>query len=137
MKLSYIIFNTNANRRQKMKKIMAAAHSIKKAAAKKWDCAESEIIFGICLKMAWKGEKIMGNVIAKCISTIDRVDMIIKDEVKKESGLTTKIWKNRRIYIGKGYIEVIGGEVNIGEVKRAQYMTVYWALKDAGIEFIG
>ena len=31
---------------------MTRAHEIKREAAKKWNCQESEIVFGICLKMA-------------------------------------------------------------------------------------
>lgn len=46
-----------------MKTTMTTAHEIKRNAAAKWNCAESEIVFGICLKMAWKGEKIMADVV--------------------------------------------------------------------------
>ena len=36
---------------------MKRAHEIRKAAAKKWNCKKSEIIFSICLKMAWTETK--------------------------------------------------------------------------------
>lgn len=32
---------------------MKRAHEIRKEAAKKWNCKTSEIIFSICLEMAW------------------------------------------------------------------------------------
>jgi len=40
------------------KNIMAIAWEIRTAAAIKWNCKRSEIVFGICLKMAWNGEEI-------------------------------------------------------------------------------
>ena len=45
-----------------MKNTMKRAHEIRKAAATKWNCKVSEIIFSECLKMAWtetEGERKM------------------------------------------------------------------------------
>jgi hypothetical protein len=36
---------------------MKRAHEIRKQAAKKWNCKTSEIIFSICLEMAWAEKK--------------------------------------------------------------------------------
>lgn len=36
-----------------MKNTMTRAHEIRKEAAKKWNCKISEIVFSICLEMAW------------------------------------------------------------------------------------
>lgn len=46
---------------------MKRAHEIRQEAATKWDCKTSEIIFSICLKMAWsegKGDKMEASMIA-------------------------------------------------------------------------
>jgi len=52
-----------------MKNTMKRAHEIRKKAASKWNCAVSEIIFSICLEMAWaetkKGCDLMNEKIEK------------------------------------------------------------------------
>ena len=40
------------------KNVMAIAWEIRTAAAIKWNCERSEIVFGICLRMAWAGQTI-------------------------------------------------------------------------------
>lgn len=38
---------------------MKRAHEIRKIAARKFNCKVSEIVFSVCLEMAWEGEKLM------------------------------------------------------------------------------
>jgi len=77
-----------------MKKIMQTAHTIKKAASVKWDCAGSEIIFGICLSMAHKGE-----------------------EIKMEIENTNEFWKN-----GQAIIQAIAEKKVAGTEKQMAYI---------------
>ena len=59
-----------------MKKIMTRAHQIRKEAAVKFSCKTSDIIFSICLKMAWSEKMNKETVTAKWI----KEDVICGDE---------------------------------------------------------
>ena len=48
--------------------IMNRAYEIKRQAAKKYNCQESEIIFDLCLKLAWEEKKTKINIDDRLIS---------------------------------------------------------------------
>lgn len=80
-----------------MKKIMTIAHEIKRAAATKWDCAEKEIVFGICLQMAHKGEEIKAAIVNG--NAAERMANLIKGMVsEKESGFKFASGKQEKYY---------------------------------------
>lgn len=68
---------------------MKKAHNIRKAAAEKWNCKVSEIVFSECLKMAWRGEELKEKSFEEKV--------LSSKEVKKFN-----VWEKgnvRRIYI--------------------------------------
>lgn len=103
---------------------MKRAHEIRKEAAAKWNCKTSEIIFSICLKMAWaetkavkmeQGEefhawiqKMNGeDVYSSTITVIEE-----KETAVKLAGLSNRD-KNRSYWISKKNIEATDWGFNI------------------------
>lgn len=85
-----------------MKKTMTTAHEIKRIAAIKWDCAESVIIFGICLHMAHVGETIkkeieMKDRIKATLEQFDNLDSLealkiaLDEKIKKMAPVSQKV----------------------------------------------
>lgn len=81
---------------------MKRAHEIRKNAAIRFKCKKSEILFSLCLKMAWEeiktGEKMIGEIYATlCNSNGEEkfsMDMCVVDE-NKTSVKITGFGKNR------------------------------------------
>ena len=48
-----------------MTNTMTTAWEIREAAGTKWNCDKMEIVFGMCLVMAHKGEKIMAGIVGR------------------------------------------------------------------------
>jgi len=107
------------------KNVMAIAWEIRTATAIKWNCKRSEIVFSICLRMAWAEKK-------------DNKDMTkIEIAEKANETLKGKIWtkgNNVRIYLAKGYVSVEKTDLslNIDAVGGHLFMDAKSALKNAG-----
>ncbi len=96
-----------------MKNTMKRAHEIKRQAAKRWNCKTSEIMFGICLKMAWteKKEKIE-------MSAAERMNEKIRDREAKFNGSDKQ--KKLANKIKKSMIEEFENGIHINKLGKTQ-----------------
>lgn len=53
------------------RRVMPLAHAIRRAAAARFDCKASEIIFGECLKMAWNAVKTRPEMVEQYINKLE------------------------------------------------------------------
>ena len=87
-----------------MKNIMTRAHAIKNEAATKFNCKPSEIIFSICLEMAW----------GECLDTTNEDDVIKKGSLWERHG-------KRRVYFNniEKWLEIECNRYKTGNISSA------------------
>ncbi len=113
-----------------MKNTMKKAHEIRRAAAAKWNCKTSEIVFSMCLEMAWADDE--GEM------EMDRKE--IAEEIAAKTG--SRVWTTTkdgeidkvRVYFRKGFAIVNEDGVNIDNVGGHSFDDAKDACKSIGVE---
>lgn len=96
---------------------MKRAHQIKKEAAEKWNCTTSEIIFSLCLKVAWteiKGEKEM-TVEEKAIA---RINLMAKTQALREAEENNELTGELEVLIQDGDYDKVDEMVETSEIEK-------------------